>query len=300
MLTRLRSALRRGAALAGRDLAAPGVFALARRPSGAEAPISVHMLVSSRTWHAGVLAAVSFEFFTGRRWQFIIHDDGSVDERARGQIERLLPGVRFVARAEAERRAAEFLSAHPKCLANRSRHNLFLKFFDAVAFAPHERFIVLDSDVLFFDRPQEILDWADSGRGECWFNEDTKETYCISRDQIEAALGIPLWSRVNSGLCLMHKPAVSLDLSERLLASFEGNAWHPQFFEQTLFALNASAFNQGGMLPRKYDINWGYLRCKGSVCRHYVGAFKHDLLYIEGAPTLLMKMAWPALRARLN
>lgn len=300
MLTKLRRALRHGACLAGRHLAAPAVYAIARRPPAPEVPISVHMLVSSRTWHAGVLAAISFEHFTGRRWPLFIHDDGSVSQSNRMEIERRLPGVRFVPRAEAEKRAAEFLSGHPKCLANRSRHNMFLKFFDSVAFAPHERFIVLDSDVIFFNRPAEILDWADSGREECWFNEDTKETYCIPREHIEKALGIPLWHKVNSGLCLLQKKAVSIDLSERLLAEFELSAHHPQFFEQTLFALNASAFNRGGLLPRKYDINWGYLRRKGSVCRHYVGAFKHDLLYIEGAPTLLMKMALPALRSRLN
>jgi hypothetical protein len=33
------------------------------------------------------------------------------------------------------------------------------------------------------------------------------------------------------------------------------------------------------------------LRAPGSICRHYVGAFKHDLLYIEGAPSLLALLA---------
>ena len=74
----------------------------------------------------------------------------------------------------------------------------------------------------------------------------------------------------------------------------EGEYWnphHPQFFEQTLYALMASALNKGGMLPATYNISWGYLRAPGSICRHYVGAFKHDLLYIEGAPSLLAPLA---------
>ena len=53
----------------------------------------------------------------------------------------------------------------------------------------------------------------------------------------------------------------------------------------------ASALNRGGMLPSTYNINWGFLRAPGSICRHYVGAFKHDLLYIEGAPSLLALLA---------
>ena len=73
------------------------------------------------------------------------------------------------------------LAKHPKCLSNRRRHNLFLKFFDFPVYAPYDRFVVLDSDVIFFKRPGEILDWVDAGKEECWFNEDTKEKYCIPR-----------------------------------------------------------------------------------------------------------------------
>jgi hypothetical protein len=262
-----------------------------RRREGAEVPVSVHMLVSSETWDAGIMAAISFEHFSGRRWPLFIHEDGSVSVAQRAVIERVLPGVRFVPRAEAEARASAHLVEHPKCLSNRRRHNLFLKFLDFPAYAPYDRFVVLDSDVIFFKRPGEILEWVDAGKEECWFNEDTKEKYCIPRPQIEEALQMKIWERVNTGICLMPKSAISLELSERLITAFETNAHHPQFFEQTLYAVMASALNRGGMLPATYNINWGYLRAPGSICRHYVGAFKHDLLYIEGAPSLLALLA---------
>jgi len=291
MIRALRAASRRWLSDLGRFVVSPLIFRLAKRPAGEEVPVSVHMLASSKTWHAGVLAAISFEHFTGRRWPLFIHEDGSVDAAARARIEAILPGVTFVPRAVAEGRVAEFLRGYPKCAAHRSKHNLFLKFFDTPAFAPHGRFIVLDSDVIFFRRPEEILRWVDSGSGECHFNEDTKEKYCIPRPQIEAALGMPLWGRFNSGLVLMPRDAVSLDLAERLLAAFETTAHHPQFFEQTLYCLMGSALGRGGPLPRTYNINWGYLRDRGSICRHYVGDFKHDLLYIEGAPALLLALA---------
>lgn len=287
MLTRLRSTARRSLAWLGRHAIKPLIFRMHRRRQGAEVPVSVHMLVSSQTWDAGIMAAISFEHFSGRRWPLFIHEDGSVSVAQRNVIERILPGVQFVPRPEAEARISRHLSSHPKCLSNRSRHNLFLKFLDFPAFAPYERFVVLDSDVIFFKRPGEILDWVDAGKEECWFNEDTKEKYCIPRPRIEEALQMKIWERVNTGICLMPKSAISLELSERLIATFETNAHHPQFFEQTLYAVMASALNRGGMLPATYNINWGYLRAPGSICRHYVGAFKHDLLYIEGAPSLL-------------
>jgi hypothetical protein len=254
-------------------------------------PVSVHMLVSSQTWDAGMLAAISFENFSGRRWPLFIHEDGSVTEAQRKVIVKTLPGVRFIPRLEAEKVMERHLANHPQCLSHRSSYNLSLKFFDFPVYAPYDRFVVLDSDVIFFKRPEEILAWADSGREECWFNEDTKEKYCIPRPRIEEELGMKIWQRVNTGICLIPKSTISLELGERLIAAFETDAHHPQFFEQTLYAVMASAFNRGGMLPATYNINWGYLRASGSICRHYVGAFKHDLLYIEGAPNLLALMA---------
>ena len=291
MLTRLRSVARRQLAWVGRHAISPLIFRLHRRQKAAEIPVSVHMLVSSETWDAGILAAISFEHFSGRRWPLFIHEDGSVTAAQRTVIEKILPGVRFVPRPEADKRMAAHLARHPKCLSNRTRHNLFLKFFDFPAYACYDRFVVLDSDVIFFRRPAEILSWVDAGKEECWFNEDTKEKYCIPRPRIEEELRMKIWERVNTGICLMPKSAVSLELSERLITAFEASAHHPQFFEQTLYALMASALNKGGMLPATYNINWGYLRAPGSICRHYVGAFKHDLLYIEGAPSLLALLA---------
>lgn len=288
MLTFFRARLRGGIAAAGRRVASPVAFALSRRPRRAAPPISVHMLVSGRTWHAGILAAISFEHFTGRRWELFVHEDGSVDAAARAEIERRLPGVRFVPRPEAEARIAEYLADAPRSRAQRAKWNMLLKLFDSLAFAPHERFIVLDSDVIFFRRPDEILDWADAGRDECWFNQDTKEVYCTSRARIEETFGFPMWDRVNSGLCLLTAAAFSREWSERFIAELEPVAEQPIFFEQTLFAFHASRQNRGGLLPRKYEISWGYLRAAGSVCRHYVGAFKHDLLYVEGAITLMV------------
>jgi len=259
-----------------------------RRPSAAAAPVAVHLLVSSRTWHAGVLAAMSLEHHTQQKWNFTFHDDGSVSARNREFVKSLFPPCRFIPRNEADARATEFLRDHPICLKHRSKHNLFLKFFDTLAFLEADRFIVLDSDVIFFRQPTEILNWVDEGHTNCLYNEDTKEKFCIPRVDIEREMPVTMLPRFNSGLVMMPKEAMNLDLADQLLSTFESNAHAPQFFEQTLYGLMGSTNPGGGQaLPRTYNISWGYLRAPGSICRHYVGDFKHDLLYIEGAPLLL-------------
>lgn len=287
MLSVLRQKARHGCAAVGKHLFANAAIGLHRRPSRAVDDPTVHMLVSSRTWHAGLLAAVAWEHHTGRRWRFFIHEDGTVDEAARRRIRAVLPDVRLVSRPEADGKLAGVLRDHPRCLAQRAKHNLFLKFSDFAAFAPDGRFLVLDSDVIFFRPPAEILEWVDRGSDTCHYNEDTKEKFCIPRAYLEEALGITMWPRFNSGLVLVPRAAIDWDLAEKLVSTFESTAHHPQFFEQTLYALMGSAWGRGGALPRSHEISWGYFHHRGAVCRHYVGAFKHDLLYIEGAPLTL-------------
>jgi hypothetical protein len=286
MLTSIRQSARRACAAAGRNIFAETAISRHVRPGFAVAELAVHMLVSSRTWHAGLLAAASLEYHSGRRWQFFVHDDGTVDGHAQQRIRQVFDDAVIVGRTEADARAREFFEAHPKCLKHRGQHNLFLKFSDFVAWTPGKRFIVMDSDVIFFRRPQEILDWVDSSADKFHYNQDTKEKYCVPRCMLEDQLELGMWPLFNSGLILVPCKSVSRDLAEKVLVAFEGNAHHPQFFEQTLYAVMGSAWGRGGVLPERYEISWGYFRRPGAVCRHYVGAFKHDLLYIEGATRL--------------
>lgn len=290
MIKALRAILRSVLRTFGSRIALPVVIALGRRPNDAEIPVSVHLLVSSKTWRMGLLSALSLEFFSGQRWRLFVHEDGSLDESARNAIESKLPGVRFVLRSEADATVAAFYKDFPACLRNRSRHNLFLKFFDPYVFAPCDKYLILDSDLFFYDKPEALLNWANGTQNTCYYNRDVKEVYSSPREKIEEALGIKLWESFNSGLVCFPKEAMNLPLSEKFLLHFEDKANHSQFFEQTLYALNCSAHNQGSPLPTEYEITWNIFRSSGSICRHYVGPAKFDHLYFEGPATLLWRM----------
>ena len=295
MIASFRKNVRALLRFVGWRMIAPFVIWAGKRPGGPEIPVSVHILVSSKTWRMGLMSVLSLEYFSGKRWKLFVHEDGTVDSAARARIEAKLPGARFIPRAEADSAAQELLSGHPACLRNRGRHNLFLKFFDPIAFAPSDKYLILDSDIFFYRRPDLLVTWAEGEERACYYNEDIKEVYCLPREQIEPAVGVRLWERFNSGLVCVCREAINLDLSEKLLSTFEASAWHPQFFEQTLYALNASAFNRGGALPPQYQITWNILRRRDSICRHYVGPAKYDHLYFEGPATLLLLMTLPSL-----
>jgi hypothetical protein len=167
----------------------------------------------------------------------------------------------------------------------RRKHPLALKLFDMAHFCDEERFLILDSDVLFFRHPREITEWAKESDGSCWFNEDVAEGALITAQQARDRLGIALWERVNSGLCLLARKAVDLELCERALAETDILRGHIWRVEQTLLALCASRHGKGGLLPRTYEVSLGKHASSDCVARHYVGAVR-DRFFAEGLARL--------------
>jgi len=264
------------------------------RESHPPVDIPLHMLVSKRTAGMGVLAVQSFEHFSGRSWKVIMHDDGSVTDAQRAWIAQQLPTSRFVTRLEADTRATEHLKS--VSLALRGEHNFLMKIFDPLLISGTSAWVCLDADVFFFGHAAEIAQWAD--RPETFrFMEDTKESYAMSRVTLEETLDCKPACKLNAGLCLIPPQALSLSACEETLAALVHLAAHPMFFDQTLLALAAK---DGVGLPPTYQITWDLWRRRDTVCRHYVGASKDDLLYIEGVPTLFWKMTLPALWRRLK
>jgi hypothetical protein len=256
-------------------------------PYWAEEPaqVPVHILTGANDWRLAAWMLASWFHFTEQAWPVIVHEDGTLPAEGRATLLRLFPDTRIIERAHADAVMAKALTPFPFCADYRKAHPLALKIFDAPHFTPGERFLMLDSDLLFFDRPEEILTWCRDGKDECWFNEDVQEGALLSAAEAREDLGIKLWPRVNSGLCLLAKKALDLDLCDRALAEtsiLSGHVWRT---EQTLFALCASKYAKGGLLPRRYEVSLGKFAAPDAICRHYVGAVR-DRFYAEGLDRL--------------
>ncbi len=222
---------------------------------------------------------------TGRNWAVFIHDDGTLPADAREWFEAQFPSGRIIRRPEADSTVPSWLSAFPACQDYRSRHPLALKIFDVPLFAPGRRFIILDSDILFFSKPDAILNWVSTDSEECWFNQDVEDATLITTQEALDKLGINLWPSVNSGLCLLTRDAVSLPLCEAALSNTTLPRGHFWRIEQTLFAVCASKWGRGGMLPPAYEVSISRRAAPGAVARHYVGAVR-NLFYSEGLARL--------------
>lgn len=256
------------------------------------AHVPLHLLSSRHDWKMALWMLVSFHEATGRRWPVILHEDGSLVEGELSIFRGMFPGIRIITRHESDSEMELVLSNFRRCVEYRRRMPHGLKSFDIPHFSQSDRFLMIDPDVLFFQPPQEILDWVDHpADGSCWFNQDFQEPSPIPSEQVRRDLGIDLWPHVNSGLCLLNKKTVSdLDAMELYLA--HPSLQNPRIqwrVEQTLLALSASRENKGGLLPLTYAVSPNKHRRPVCVARHYVGCVR-DRFLSEGVVWLHKKL----------
>jgi hypothetical protein len=245
--------------------------------------IPIHVLTGSDDWLLACWMLASFFHFTGRNWRVFIHDDGRLPPEASPAFVHMFPGVRGVSAHEADRTVLDALADYPACREYRLAHPLARKIFDIPTLTRAERFIILDSDLIFFRKPEAILRWCDHGKGQSWFNKDAREAMPIPRSEVRERLGIDAWHCVNSGLCLIDRAVIDFALCERALRKTRLLQKHIWLVEQSLFAICASAVGRGGLLPADYEVSLKPNAAPGIVARHYVGAVRQRF-YGEGIP----------------
>ena len=253
-------------------------------PFWGEAPhtVPVHVLAGEADWREAAWMLASFFCASDLAWPVVLHDDGTLPEKARDVFRRAFGDVlRIVDRAEADAEMVPRLKEFPFCEEFRAEHPQALKLFDTAHFAAADRFIVFDSDVLFFQKPREIREWADAGSEDCRFCEDAQENSLITAAEARDELDLKLWQRVDTGICLLWKAAIDLDFCDRALAQTSILRGAPERIAGTLLALCASQHGAGGLLPRSYEVTLEGSAAAEAVARHYTGAVR-DRFCTEG------------------
>ncbi|MBL8227497.1 MAG: hypothetical protein JNL98_03435 [Bryobacterales bacterium] len=277
-----------------RDHVRPRILETAPIPDTTDRLCEIHVLTSKDDWLNLIWTLKTFYHYSGRRYRLAIHDDGTLPPEAVAHLRRHFPGATLIRRAEADARAAQMLGAWPRCLEFRGRNTLSLKVFDFLASLTTDRMLLLDSDILFFDTPAELLRRIeDPAYRRNTVNADIDTAYTVDIETARREYGIDLIERFNSGLGLIHKASLRLDWIEELLtySGIHGHFWR---IEQTIFALLSSRYGVE-LLPETYRVNLGK-GLRGLPCRHYVGAIRH-LMYAEGMRDLAGQQFFQELRA---
>ena len=267
-----------------RDRIRPRILDTKPVECGQDNTCDIHVLTSEADFLNLVWALKSFYRYAGRKYSLCVHDDGSLRPESAEVLKEHFRGARFLSREDANHELEQALRPYPRCLEFRRSNHLAPKVFDFAHYLTSPRLLLLDSDVLFFAFPAELIGRAEDPLYQRnSVNADIRSSYTVDPELVKRTCGFEMLPRFNSGLGLIHRSSLRFDWIEEFLGlpGIVGHFWR---IEQTLYALCSSRFG-AELLPEEYAVRLD--RGVGnSPCRHYVGAIRH-LMYGEGVRHLV-------------
>lgn len=204
-------------------------------PAGHALPL--HVLTGRRYWYQTVFCLWTFARHAGRPIAPVVYDDGTLDTPAREAIARLFPATRFVAPAETLARLdAHLPTARFPALRDRWRHYPHIRKLLDVHVGAAGWKLVLDSDLLFFRRPDVLVAWLDRPNRPLHAT-DYETSYGYSRRLLDELAGAPVADRVNVGLIGLDGGALDWERLEAWCAALLEREGPHYYLEQALVAL---------------------------------------------------------------
>lgn len=239
-------------------------------PCGETRGYEVHILTCERDRTMAFWALKSFYHHLGEHPPLVVHDDGSLSDESLRLFHSHFPGSTVIRadQADEDARLRESLKSLPLCELWRFKSNFQLakKLFDFACFGTEPFIAGLDSDILFFRKPVEILECASASVP--FMSSDYQDAYEFQDSSL-----IP---RLNSGLFGLRKDDFDFRLVETLLQSSvdASPARRFQFWkgwlEQTMLAYLFSKSAGGRVLElSRYQIS-SMLIGDETVSQHFV------------------------------
>lgn len=241
----VRASLREGGPLEqwrterGRRAMEAAAYGLAPIPAGdaGKPPLELHFLTGRRFWYQTAFCLWTFAHHSRRRLAPTIYDDGTLAAEFRAALARIVPTARFVSIAEtADRLDTHLPVARFPALRERWQHYPNIRKLTDVHVGATGWKLVIDSDLLFFRRPDLLIGWIDQP-AQPLHAVDIETSYGYTRTLLDSLAGAPVADRVNVGLCGLRSEEIDWEKMEYWCRTLIERAGTHYYLEQALVAL---------------------------------------------------------------
>lgn len=254
---------------------------------------TVHFLTGERFWHQTLYCAATLSYHAGRSIRLALWDDGSLLGPMNQRIEAHFPGAVTVhSRAESDERfhAAFPERSFPFLHRRRPDYPNLRKLTDIHA-GNRGWHLVLDSDMLFFQRPDALLQWLATPTLPLLMS-DVQDAYGHSREFLATLCGAPVPAAINVGVCGLQSESLDWERIEHWLRRMIESSGTSYYEEQALVAMIAA--QQGHkLLPRD-----AYLLLPGEKETRRPSAVLHH--YVADSRLLYYRFGWRAALERMG
>lgn len=207
----------------------------------------------------------------------VIHDDGSFDAVSKEALTKVFPHLVILSKQKAD----EMISLRmdiPQTIKDyrKIQNKLSLKLVDIYLLSNAENILVLDSDILFYDSPKEIIDFVKGGKNTEALISWSPLTYALSSSE-EYNKKLNLIEKgilnMNSGIIIYRKSALPLN---SFLDYFE-NLSNPNDYFSEMTGWNALiAQTRFTFLPKEKYIVKGDV-ARGVVTKHFTSPRRFEM-----------------------
>jgi hypothetical protein len=196
-----------------------------------------HLLTGRRFWYQTAFCLWTLGRQAGRPLAPVIYDDGSLTEEWRDLLARVAPSARFVTLADTLARLdAHLPAARFPALRDRWKHFPLLRKLTDIHVGQSGWKLFIDSDLLFFHRPQLLLDWLDHPTRPLRAM-DVQNAYGYPLEMLGELAGQPVPERVNTGLCGLRSDEIDWDRMEYWCRTLIERGGTQYYQEQAFVAL---------------------------------------------------------------
>lgn len=206
-------------------------------PAGTGPAIELHLLTGRRFWYQTAFCLWTFARHAGRPLRPVIYDDGTLEPVHRDALSRLFLATRYVAQSEAIARLDAWLPENrfPVLRERWLNYPNIRKLIDPHIGSKGWK-LVIDSDLLFFRRPELLLSWCDHPQRPL-HAVDCETSYGYSRELMNELAGAPVADLVNVGLTGLESTALDWEQLERWCAVLISRERTNYYLEQALIAM---------------------------------------------------------------
>jgi hypothetical protein len=241
----------------------------------------IHMLMCKTDLAMGICACKSLILATTSPQPFIFHDDGSLNEADIRVLVSQLPGTKVISYAQSTQRAEKQFGATSRIFSYRQKGVMLLKLLDVKLFAETEKVIIMDSDILFFRNPADLLAKAVDRTAPNAFNKDITSAYMTDLKILERLSGKELLPEINAGLSVVNVNTIDFNKIDTWLEQLQDQPIILHRIEQSFMAmLSAVSGYHTEYLSSPYDVSY-FKEPDTAICKHYVGRIRFGF-EIEG------------------
>lgn len=163
--------------------------------------LDIYFLSGRKFWYQTCFCAYSMQQYTNLPLRPIIYDDGSLDQKYQHKIKRIFPHAKIIFLSEVEERLDKYLPENKFPYLRERRLNYpNLKKLTDIHIGSQGWKLVLDSDMLFFNTPDFLLEWLKSPQKPCHM-VDVETSYGYSQVLMSSLAQAEIPERLNVGIC---------------------------------------------------------------------------------------------------